>query len=160
MEDRDESQRQLGFRCRVLVICPTWQPGRDKPCIYRRCNRALKPRQTPTPMGFDPSAGARMLWTSALRHCVGRTSATWILAGDIQGFFDHLAFAWLEEHPPLNKRILAKRLRCGFLDHGALYPTTAGVPQGGIISPVISNLVLDGLEASRPGVVSWHRWRP
>ena len=29
----------------------------------------------------------------------------------------------------------------------ALYPTTAGVPQGGIISPVISNMVLDGLEA-------------
>jgi RNA-directed DNA polymerase len=47
----------------------------------------------------------------------------------------------------MNKRVLAKWLRCGIIDHGARYPTTAGVPQGGIISPVISNLVLDGLEA-------------
>jgi RNA-directed DNA polymerase len=46
----------------------------------------------------------------------------------------------------MNKRLLAKWLRSGFLDHGTLFPTTAGVPQGGIISPVISNLVLDGLE--------------
>lgn len=56
----------------------------------------------------------------------------------------------------MNKRIVAKWLRCGFVDQGALYPTTAGVPQGGIISPVISNLVLDGLEAVAQGS-SWHR---
>ena len=85
--------------------------------------------------------------TSASRHCGRKTSATWILEGDIEGFFDHIAFPWIEEHIPMNKRILAKWLRCGFIDHGTLYPTTAGVPQGGIISPVISNLVLDGLEA-------------
>ena len=47
-------------------------------------------------------------------------------------------------------------LRSGFLDHGALSPTTAGVPQGGIISPVVSNLVLDGLEAVVPGS-AWQR---
>jgi len=73
-------------------------------------------------------------------------SATWILEGDSQGFFDHIAFPWIEEHIPMNKRILAKWLRCGFSDRGTLYPTTAGVPQGGLISPVISNRVLDGLE--------------
>jgi len=46
----------------------------------------------------------------------------------------------------MNKRLLAQWLRCGFSDRGTLYPTTAGVPQGGLISPVISNRVLDGLE--------------
>ncbi len=56
----------------------------------------------------------------------------------------------------MNKRILAKWLRCGFLDQGTRYPTTAGVPQGGIISPVISNLGLDGLEAIVQGS-SWQR---
>jgi len=85
-----------------------------------------------------------------------QTSATWIMEGDIHGFFDHIAFSWIEEHIPMNKRILAKWLRCGFVDQGALYPTTAGVPQGGIISPVISNLVLDGLEAIVQGS-SWQR---
>ena len=56
----------------------------------------------------------------------------------------------------MNKGVLAQWLRSGFLDHGALYPTTAGVPQGGIISPVVSNLVLDGLEAVGHGG-PWHR---
>ena len=56
----------------------------------------------------------------------------------------------------MNKRILAKWLRCGVIDHDTLYPTTAGVPQGGLISPVISNLVLDGLEAVVQGN-PWHR---
>lgn len=76
-----------------------------------------------------------------------KDSATEILEGDIQGFFDHIAFAGIEEHTPLNKRILAKWLRCGAIDHGPRSPTTAGVPQGDLISPVISNLVSDGLEA-------------
>jgi RNA-directed DNA polymerase len=75
-----------------------------------------------------------------------KTSAPWILAGDSAGFFDHIAFSWSEEPMPMNKRILAKWLRRGFLDHGTCYPTTAGVPQGGLISPVMSNRVLDGLE--------------
>jgi RNA-directed DNA polymerase len=64
----------------------------------------------------------------------------------MEGFFDHSAFSWIEAHTPMNKRLLAQWLRSGFLDHGTRYPTTAGVPQGGICSPVISNLVLDGLE--------------
>jgi RNA-directed DNA polymerase len=85
-----------------------------------------------------------------------KTSAPWVLEGDIEGFFDHIAFSWIEDHIPMNKRILAKWLRCGLLDRGAWYPTTAGVPQGGIISPVISNLVLDGLEAIVQGS-TWHR---
>jgi RNA-directed DNA polymerase len=85
-----------------------------------------------------------------------KTSATWILEGDIQGFFDHLSFSWLEAHIPMNKRVLSKWLHSGFIARGTLYPTTAGVPQGGIISPVMSNMVLDGLEAVVCGG-SWHR---
>ena len=69
------------------------------------------------------------------------------MEGDIEGFFAHIAFPWLEDHIPMNKQILAKWLRWGFIDRGPLYPTTAGVPQGGLISPVISKLGVDGLEA-------------
>jgi RNA-directed DNA polymerase len=56
----------------------------------------------------------------------------------------------------MNKRILAQWLRCGVIAQGALYPTTAGVPQGGLSSPVISNLVLDGLAAIVQGS-AWQR---
>jgi RNA-directed DNA polymerase len=96
--------------------------------------------------GFRPKRRCADAIDQCFKALRQKTSATWILEGDIEGFFDHIAFSWIEEHIPMNKRILAKWLRCGIIDHGILYPTTAGVPQGGIISPVISNLALDGLE--------------
>jgi RNA-directed DNA polymerase len=43
--------------------------------------------------------------------------------------------------------VLSKGLRSGFIDRGPLFATTSGVPQGGIDSPVLSHMVLDGLEA-------------
>lgn len=73
-----------------------------------------------------------------------------------EGFFDHIGFSWLEEHIPMNRRVLSKWLRSGFIERGTLYPTGAGVPQGGTISPVISNQVLDGLEAVIHGS-AWQR---
>jgi RNA-directed DNA polymerase len=96
--------------------------------------------------GFRPKRRCADAIDQCFKVLRQKTSATWILEGDIEGFFDHIAFSWIEEHIPMNKGILAKWLHSGFLDHGTLYPTTAGVPQGGIISPAISNLVLDGLE--------------
>jgi RNA-directed DNA polymerase len=96
--------------------------------------------------GFRPKRRCADAIDQCFKVLRQKTSATWILEGDIEGFFDHIAFSWIEEHIPMNKEILAKWLHSGFRDHGTLYPTTAGVPQGGIISPTISNLVLDGLE--------------
>jgi RNA-directed DNA polymerase len=84
-------------------------------------------------------------------------SAWWILEGAIQGFFDHIACSWREEHLPMNKQILAKGLRWGFIDPSARYPTPAGVPQGGLISPVISTLVLEGLEQGACGSSHFRR---
>jgi RNA-directed DNA polymerase len=73
-------------------------------------------------------------------------SAQWVLEGDIRSCFDTISHEWLEKHIPLEKRILRQWLRAGYIDKGVLSATEAGVPQGGIISPVIANLTLDGLE--------------
>jgi RNA-directed DNA polymerase len=75
------------------------------------------------------------------------TSATWIWDGDIQGLFATIGLAWVETPIPMNTRVLSTWRRSGVLDRGALFPTTAGVPPGGIISPVISTMGLDELEA-------------
>jgi len=48
----------------------------------------------------------------------------------------------------MDKRILRRWLRAGYVDEGTLFESTAGTPQGGIISPVIANMALDGLEAA------------
>jgi RNA-directed DNA polymerase len=75
-----------------------------------------------------------------------RNSAQWILEGDIRACFDEISHDWMTAHIPMNKDILRKWLKAGFIDKNALHPTEAGAPQGGIISPVAANLALDGLE--------------
>lgn len=47
---------------------------------------------------------------------------------------------------PLDKMILAKWLKAGFIEKNKYHTTDAGTPQGGIISPVLANMTLDGLE--------------
>jgi RNA-directed DNA polymerase len=75
-----------------------------------------------------------------------RHSSKWILEGDIKGCFDNIGHDWLLTHVPLDKRILEQWLKAGFVEFNRLFPTEAGTPQGGIISPVLANLTLDGLE--------------
>lgn len=73
-------------------------------------------------------------------------SPQWVLEGDIRGCFDHISHEWLLKHIPTDKTILKKWLRCGFIFRNRLFPTEEGTPQGGIISPVLANMTLDGLE--------------
>ena len=110
----------------------------------------------PNSYGFRPKRRCADAIDQCFKVLCQDTSATWILEGDIQGFFDNITFSWVESHVPMNKRVLSRWLRSGFIDRGTLYPTTAGVPQGGIISPMVSNMVLDGLEAVVHGG-TWHR---
>jgi RNA-directed DNA polymerase len=50
------------------------------------------------------------------------------------------------DHIPADKEVLRKWLKAGFMENRTLFPTEAGTPQGGIISPTLANLTLDGLE--------------
>ena len=70
----------------------------------------------------------------------------WILEGDIKGCFDHISHAWLINNIPMDKEILRKWLECGYVFNGELFPTEEGTPQGGIISPTLANMALDGLQ--------------
>ena len=80
-------------------------------------------------------------------------SAQWVLDADITGFFDNINHDWLLANVRMNKRVLGQWLRCGVVDKQQLQKTEAGTPQGGIISPLLSNLTLDGLETGLKGFV-------
>src|ERR1035438_8241047 len=47
----------------------------------------------------------------------------------------------------MNQKLLSGWLKAGYVESGKLFPTEAGTPQGGIASPTIANIALDGLEA-------------
>jgi RNA-directed DNA polymerase len=75
------------------------------------------------------------------------SGAEWIFEGDISACFDKIDHTWLETHVCMDKTILHKWLKAGFIEKHVLHPTEEGTPQGGICSPVLANMTLDGLEA-------------
>jgi RNA-directed DNA polymerase len=75
-----------------------------------------------------------------------KCSPQWILEGDIKSCFDEISHDWLMNNVLMDRGILRKWLKAGYIDHKKLFPTVAGTPQGGIISPLLSNRTLDGLE--------------
>jgi RNA-directed DNA polymerase len=75
-----------------------------------------------------------------------KDSPAWVLEGDIRGCFDNINHEWMRQHIPTDEQTLRKWLKAGFVENRTLFPTEAGTPQGGIISPTLANLTLDGLE--------------
>ena len=73
---------------------------------------------------------------------------SWVLEADIKGFFDNIAHeSILKQLGNFPKRDLIKGwLKAGFIFEGKLKPTEMGTPQGGVISPLLANIGLHGLE--------------
>ncbi|WP_440682912.1 group II intron reverse transcriptase/maturase [Cysteiniphilum halobium] len=82
-------------------------------------------------------------------HCMlaKKKSAQWVLDADIKSCFDRISHEWLLNNIPMNKRILQKWLKCGYIEFGQQFSIDSGTPQGGIVSPTLANMALDGLEA-------------
>jgi RNA-directed DNA polymerase len=82
-----------------------------------------------------------------LKLVLGNYTATrrFILKCDIKGFFPSVAHEWLLKNIPMDKRILEKFLKAGFLDNHIFNTTEEGFPQGSPISPTLANMTLNGL---------------
>ncbi len=76
----------------------------------------------------------------------GKGSAQWLLEGDIKGCFDHISHDWMVNNIPMKKTKLRKWLTSGYLDKSTFFATEEGTPQGGIISPTLANIALDGIQ--------------
>ena len=84
----------------------------------------------------------------ALNVGIQRKRVNWILDADIRGFFDHLSHEWMMkfvQHRVADTRILrliGKWLKAGVSEEGKWSETTAGTPQGAVISPLLANVYL------------------
>jgi len=100
--------------------------------------------------GFRPGRNCHRALEQVLRE--HESGYQVVLDADIQGFFDNLP------HPVLMQAVAAqvadgnilnlieKFLRAGVMENGVFKPTTVGTPQGGVISPLLANIVLNHLD--------------
>jgi RNA-directed DNA polymerase len=97
--------------------------------------------------GFRPERSTADAGGQCFVSLAKRANAEWVLEADIQGCFDKISHDWMIANVPTDKAVLEKWLKAGYVYQNELFPTKAGTPQGGIISPVLANMTLDGLEA-------------
>jgi RNA-directed DNA polymerase len=76
----------------------------------------------------------------------------YLLDADIHGAFDHLSHDFILHRigPMPGRELIRQWLKAGYWEQGTLYRAAEGTPQGGVISPLLANIALDGL-ASRLG---------
>jgi len=157
-----EELRQRGYRAQPLrrIYIPKtsgtnrWRPL-SIPTMYDRAMQALylltldpiaETLGDPNSYGFRRERSPADAMEQCFNVLARKHAPQWILEGDIRACFDEFSHAWLVAHIPMERAIFQKWLKAGFMDKQVLYPTETGVPQGGICSPAIANLALDGLE--------------
>jgi len=157
-----EELRQRGYRAQPLrrIYIPKtsgtnrWRPL-SIPTMHDRAMQALyllaldpiaETLGDPNSYGFRRERSPADAMEQCFNVLARQHAPQWILEGDIRACFDAFSQAWLGAHIPMERAVLQKWLKAGFMDKHVLSPTEAGVPHGGICSPVIANLALDGLE--------------
>ena len=122
-------------------------------CHQARVRNALEPeweaRFEPRSYGFRPGRGCHDAIESLFSTLHGKSARVWILDADLAGAFDKISHEHLLEmlggFPA--KGMIAGWLKAGIFEAGKGFaPTGEGTPQGGIISPLLLNIALHGLE--------------
>src|SRR2546421_7614891 len=91
-----------------------------------------EPLADPNSYGFRPGRSTADAIEQCFKVLGKQASPQWILEGDIQGCFDAISHQWLLTHIPMEKAMLKKWLKAGYMEQHILYPTEAGTPQGGL----------------------------
>ncbi len=135
----DGRYRPLGIACfedrlvqdrLSMVLQAIWEPE------FRDCS-----------YGFRPGRSAH----DALRRVVEiitNEQTQWVVEADIKGFFDHMSHSHLVrflEHriaDPNFVRLIQRFLKSGVMEDGVFHASEEGAPQGGLVSPVLSNIYL------------------
>ena len=98
--------------------------------------------------GFRPKRSLHDAIAQCFNTLSRKASAQWILEGDIKSCFDKISHEWLHNNVVMDKTILKQWLDAGFMEKEIFYETSEGTPQGGIASPCLANIALDGLEST------------
>lgn len=118
--------------------------------VRRLLNPIFEPLFHPASFGFRQGRNCHMALEAVLKlHDEG---FRFVVDADIRGFFDNLSHkvimqAVAERVADGNiLRLVEKFLTSGVVDNGIFKPTTIGTPQGGVVSPLLANIVLNHLD--------------
>ena len=120
--------------------------------IYQEIIRmALEPQAEvnfePTSYGFRPKRGCHDATRRIMYNIMGN-QWNWVFEGDFKSCFDTLNHNFIPQQIkifPLNN-LIEKFLKAGYIDNDVFHKTDKGTPQGGIISPLLANIALNGME--------------
>jgi len=131
-------------------------------CLQARVKNALEPAWESlfetTSYGFRPGRSTQDAIQSIFNSSRPGTKKTWVVDADIKGAFDNI------DHEHLLRTIgavpgtalIRQWLKAGYMENGVFHDTPAGTPQGGVISPLLANIALHGLEEALG--VHWNKW--
>ena len=138
---KDGKLRPLGL--------PSWSDKLVGEVIRLLLEAYYEPQFSDRSHGYRPGRGCH----TALREvAVGWTGTTWFIEGDVSHCFDELdhsvMLATLGERIHDNRflRLIGQMLHAGYLEDWVWNATLSGAPQGGVLSPCLSNIYLDRLD--------------
>jgi RNA-directed DNA polymerase len=121
-------------------------------CMQAMVKNALEPyweaRFESISYGFRPGRSCHDAIQKIYRFTNPRTKKWWIVDADISGAFDNIGHTYLLKaiggFP--GRELIKQWLKAGYMEKGVVVETTAGTPQGGVISPLLANIALHGME--------------
>jgi group II intron reverse transcriptase/maturase len=128
---------------------PSWSDKLVGEVVRILLEAYYEPRFSGRSHGFRPGRGCH---TALAEIAATWTGTTWFIEGDISdcfGSLDHnVLLSILSEHIHDNRflRLIKNMLRAGYLEDWQWNATLSGAPQGGVASPVLSNIYLDRLD--------------
>jgi group II intron reverse transcriptase/maturase len=128
---------------------PTWSDKLLQEVMRSILEAYYEPQFSNLSHGFRPERGCHTALTAISNTWKG---VKWFVEGDIKGCFDNIdhevLLSILRENIHDNRfiRLIENLLRAGYLEKWDYRPTLSGTPQGGIISPILSNIYLDKLD--------------
>lgn len=102
----------------------------------------------PTSYGFRPKRSTHDAIANLFTKLSSKSKRTWIFEGDFKGCFDNLNHQHILDELSCfpAKEVISKWLKAGYIDNETFNETNHGTPQGGIVSPLLANIALHGME--------------